>query len=205
MSRDGGETRELSSPMRVLLALDDKADAAHLLSYVQLLGRTSALIVRVVRVIEQVTPRSGPVTETRGEVAPSVDEAVFALRMAGIGTSGAVRHGSVNRIAAVLLDEAARWQADMVILSGRRSSGVQRLFGRGVREQVLRYSLRPTVLVSAPARASRGARHRQQRSDRRVVDTGRAGSASAIESGNVSAREGLRPRGSIAGDWERRG
>jgi nucleotide-binding universal stress UspA family protein len=202
MSRDEGEIREPSSPMRVLVGLDDKAGAAHLLSYVQLLGRTNALIARVVHVIEQVTPRGETVTETQGEAATLVDEAVFVLRMAGIGTSGTVRHGRVNRIAAVFLEEAARWQADMVVVSGRRSSGWQRLSGRGVREQLLRHSLRPIVLVSVPARASRSTRHRQLRSDLRAVVTGHLGCA--IESGNMSPRDGLRPRGSIAWDSERR-
>ena len=202
MSRYEGEIREPSSPMRVLVGLDDKPRAAHLLSYVQLLGRTSALIARVVHVVGHVTPRGGSVTETRGDAATLVDEAVFVLRMAGIGTSGTVRHGRVNRIAAVLLDEAARWQADMVILSGRRSSGWQRLFGRGVREQILRRSLRPIVLVSAPTRTSSSKRERQSGTNRRVVVACRPGCASEIEGGHMPPREGLRPRGPIAGDSE---
>jgi nucleotide-binding universal stress UspA family protein len=92
------------------------------------------------------------VIETEEEAGSLVEAAVFSLRMAGIGASGAVRHGRVNRIAAVILDDATTWRADTIVVSGRRTQGLRRLTGRGVREQLVRRSTIPTALVSSPAR-----------------------------------------------------
>ena len=102
-------------------------------------------------VVEHAFP-SGFAIETVGEAKNLVQEAAFMLRMAGIGASGAVHHGRVNRIAAVILDDATTWRADTIVVSGRRTQGLRRLTGRGVREQLVRRSTIPTALVSSPAR-----------------------------------------------------
>lgn len=148
---DGFEVAGHSSPMRILVGLDNQEEA-HLLSYVRLLGRTGEVIVRVLHVIESITVMGGPGIETEEEAGSLVEAAVFSLRMAGIGASGAVRHGRVNRIAAVILDDATTWRADTIVVSGRRTQGLRRLTGRGVREQLVRRSTIPTALVSSPAR-----------------------------------------------------
>jgi len=149
----GYELRGPSSPLRVLIGLDDMEGGAHLLAYAKLLDRAGNAIARVLHVVEHVTVMGGPVIETPEEAVALVDEAVFSLRMAGVGASGTVRHGRVNRIATVLLDGAASWQADTVVLSGRRTRGWRAISGRGVREQVLRRSSIPTTLVTSPAPA----------------------------------------------------
>jgi nucleotide-binding universal stress UspA family protein len=150
---DGYALRGPSSPLRVLIGLDDREGGAHLLAYAKVLDRAGNVIARIVHVVEHVTVMGGPVIETPEEALALVDEAVFSLRMAGVGASGIVRHGRVNRIATVLLDEAASWQADTIVLSGRRTRGWRAISGRGVREQVLRRSSIPTTLVAPPAPA----------------------------------------------------
>jgi nucleotide-binding universal stress UspA family protein len=147
----GYERRGPSSPLRVLIGLDDLEGSAHLLAYATVLDKAGNAIARVLHVVEHVTAMAGPVIETPEEALELVDEAVFSLRMAGVGASGTVRHGRVNRIATGLLDEAASWQADAIVLSGRRRRGWRAISGRGVREQVLRRSPIPTTLVAPPA------------------------------------------------------
>jgi nucleotide-binding universal stress UspA family protein len=137
--------------MRILVGLESREEV-HLLAYVRLLGRTGEVIVRVLHVIEYITVMGGPMIETEEEARSLVEAAVFSLRMADIAVSGAVRYGRVNRIAAVILDDATTWQTDTIVVSGRRSYGLRRLTGRGVREQLVRRSMIPTALVSSPAR-----------------------------------------------------
>jgi hypothetical protein len=139
--------------MHVLIGLTDNDRDNHLLAYAQLLANSGDVIVRILHVVERVALLGGPALETLEEAAAVVDEAVFSLRMAGVGASGTVRRGRVNRIATVLLDEAATWQADTIVLSGRRTRGWRAILGRGVREQVLRRSSIPTTLVASPAPA----------------------------------------------------
>ena len=138
-------------PLRFLVGVDEQATIPDLITYVATVGAEGRAIARVVHVIEHAFP-SGFAIETVGEAKNLVQEAAFMLRMAGIGASGAVHHGRVNRIAAVILDDATTWRADTIVVSGRRTQGLRRLTGRGVREQLVRRSTIPTALVSSPAR-----------------------------------------------------
>jgi hypothetical protein len=82
------------------------------------------------------------------EASALVEEAIFTLRMSGVGAEGIVRNGRVDQIAGILLEEGSAWRAHAIVLAARRTSGVRRLLGRGVREQLLRKSSMTTVLVS---------------------------------------------------------
>jgi nucleotide-binding universal stress UspA family protein len=139
--------------MRVLIGFSDTEADNHLLAYVRLLANSGDVIVRILHVAERVTRLGPPAFETPEEASALVEEAVFSLRMLGVGASGVVREGSVNKIAIVLLAEAASWQADAIVLSGRRTRGWRATSGRGVREQVLRRSSIPATLVAPPAPA----------------------------------------------------
>ena len=134
-------------PLRLLVGVDEEATIPDLATYVATVGAESRVTARVVHVVEHAFP-SGFAIETVGEAKNLVQEAAFMLQMAGIGAEGIVRHGRLDRIGIVLLEEAANWHADAIVLRARRAIGWQRLFGRGVREQVLKRSRMTTVLVS---------------------------------------------------------
>ncbi|MGA2209460.1 MAG: universal stress protein [Acidimicrobiales bacterium] len=88
--------------------------------------------------------------ETPAESRLVVDEAVFALRLAGVGADG--RAGSVlteyvpKRIAL----EAEVCGCDAVILGSRRLRGFDRLSGRAVRERLVRLCALPVMVAPPP-------------------------------------------------------
>lgn len=132
-------------PLRFLVGVDQRETIPRLIEYVATFAAAGRGIARVVHVVDH--DRSGLELETADEARDLVDEAVFMLRMAGIGANGVVRHGRMDRIGFLLVDEASLWQADAIVLSARRATGWRRLLGRGVREQVLRRSSFSTILV----------------------------------------------------------
>jgi len=100
-------------------------DDPDLATYVATVGAESRVTARVVHVVEHAFP-SGFAIETVGEAKNLVQEAAFMLQMAGIGAEGIVRHGRLDRIGIVLLEEAANWHADAIVLRARRAIGWQR-------------------------------------------------------------------------------
>jgi nucleotide-binding universal stress UspA family protein len=131
----------------LLLGVDERATIPHLVAYVATLGAQGRAVARVVHVIEHAV-QGGLALETFEEASSLVEETVFELRMAGIGANGTVRRARLRRIGPSLVQEASRWSADAIVLMGPR----RRLFGWGVREQVLRGSGATTVLVSGQPR-----------------------------------------------------
>jgi nucleotide-binding universal stress UspA family protein len=131
-------------PLRLLVGVDEQAMIPDLITYVATVGAEGRAIVRVV---EHTFP-SGLAIETVGEAKNLVQEAAFMLQMAGIGAERIVRHGRLEQIGMVLLEEATNWNVDAIVLRARSAIGWQRLFGRGVREQVLKRLRMTTVLVS---------------------------------------------------------
>ena len=147
----GGDGR---IPLRFLVALDERATIPDLVAYVGVAGANGRAIARVVHVLEFTGRPGGLTTESVEEASYVIDEAVFLLRMSGVGADGIVRRGRMDRVGLVLLEEAAKWHADAVILRGRRGRAWRRLLGPGVREQVLRQSSTTTVLVSRQTNAA---------------------------------------------------
>ena len=140
---DGGRI-----PLRFLVGVASRATIPDLVAYVGTAGANGRAIARVVHVAVLAGRRDRLAMESVEEASDVIDEAVFLLRLSGVGADGIVRHGPIDRIGLVLLEEAAKWHADAVILRGRRGRSWRRLLGPGVREQVLRQSITTTVLVS---------------------------------------------------------
>lgn len=79
-----------------------------------------------------------------------MDEAVFALRLAGVGADG--RAGSVltEHVPKWIALEAATSGCDAVILGSRRLRGFDRLSGRAVRERLVRLCALPVMVAPPP-------------------------------------------------------
>jgi nucleotide-binding universal stress UspA family protein len=136
-------------PLRFLVGVDEAATLPDLTTYLGSVGAHGRAVARVVHVVELVGLPASRSLESAKEASGLVEEAIFLLRMSGVGAEGVVRNGPVDRIAQILLEEGSAWNADAIVLRARRTSGLRRLLGRGVREEVLRRSRMTTVLVSA--------------------------------------------------------
>jgi nucleotide-binding universal stress UspA family protein len=83
-----------------------------------------------------------------------VEQAVFELRMAGIGTSGKVTSTLEGRVARSIMEQAGRFAADVIVVGCRRHHGLRRLLGNSDRDTLVRLSSLPVLL--APVESSRG-------------------------------------------------
>lgn len=114
------------------------------------LARTSGAVSRVLHVREGDCTHGYRYLETRAEAWEVVDEAVFNLRMAGIGSSGQVRRARVGRVGDAILTEAREWQADAIVLGPGRSTLLSRWpLGRTVTSYLKRLS--PVPIVNVPS------------------------------------------------------
>ena len=142
------QTTTPSLYQRVLIAV---ADASQVGPIVELARRAGVREARVLHLNlrESYGGRRFPL-ETDSAASYAAEAAVFELRMAGMATSGQVRHALIGKAAEEITAEATEWGADMIILGpSRRGELASRLRG-SVTLKVLQQAPCP-VLVAAPA------------------------------------------------------
>lgn len=140
------------------------------LEFVTALASESGSGVLVVHVRERRCSKAGPCyAETMDEASCLVEEAVFGLRMAGIGASGTVTRSLDGRAAESILEQAQACAADAIVLGWHERRGLRRLLRTGDRERLLRHSKLPVILapVRPSQRQSSGAEVLTARSDTR--------------------------------------
>lgn len=79
------------------------------------------------------------------------DASVFELRMAGVGAHGVVRRAPVDAIAQAIVDDAAAWGADLIIVGPSHRKGLARWVNRGTAHRVTQLASCPVVVATAPA------------------------------------------------------
>ena len=132
---------------RVLIAV---ADAGQVGPVVELARRAGVREARVLHLNlrESYGGRRFPL-EQDAAASYAAEAAVFELRMAGMATSGHVRHALIGKAVEEITAEAAEWGADLIILGpSRRGEIASRLRG-SVTLKVLQHASCP-VLVAAP-------------------------------------------------------
>ena len=144
------DTQTTTPPLyqRVLIAV---ADASQVGPIVELARRAGVREARVLHLNlrESYGGRRVPL-ETDAASSYAAEAAVFELRMAGMATSGQVRHALIGKAAEEITAEATEWGADLIILGpSRRGELASRLRG-SVTLKVLQHASCP-VLVAAPA------------------------------------------------------
>lgn len=142
--------------MRLLVAFQNFERDRHLLDYASHRASAEGAVLRVAHVIISGGPPDFAKLENQGEAESLVDKAVAILRQRGAQADGCVR-GSVPQCAGLALsEEAVSWGASTVVLSAPRSASPDGApyMADGVREQVLRCSWRPSILVAAPGLSS---------------------------------------------------
>jgi nucleotide-binding universal stress UspA family protein len=166
-----GETRFAHSGpkmvRKIVVALSGGKDRDSVLAFAAAMAAETGATVRVVHILERELygGRIFPV-ETVGEATSLVNDAVSQLRYQGIGASGAVRYAIVGRAGTNIAAEAADWGADVIVLGSERRHHLRHLFGRGVRDKVVRHSRLP-VIVAPPFAGSELARPESQQAKRR--------------------------------------
>jgi nucleotide-binding universal stress UspA family protein len=140
-------------PSKVFVAIDQRDIRHSVIAFASRLAAETSTVVRVFHGIEFVGRGCAAPLESRDEAELVVEEAVFHLRMAGVGAAGLVRPCFHRDVSRMIVDEANRWGADTIVVGGRQGRGPGRVLGHGIRERVLRRSAL-TVKVAPPEHVS---------------------------------------------------
>jgi nucleotide-binding universal stress UspA family protein len=135
---------------RLLLAIDQFGSGQTALGVSERLALATGAEVRVIHIRQLSNWARVPPLETPADAESLVGEAVFSLRLAGIGAEGRARSFPEDQVAQRIVEESMNWMCDAIVLGSRRLHGMNRITGRGVRERVLRMSVLPVIVASTP-------------------------------------------------------
>ena len=156
VSAESGVSMSQAAPLRkILVAVGRQGKDDGGLRYAAKIAAETGATVRVLHIRQNELYRGMRFSpETPDEATNLVTGAVEQLRDAGITASGAVRVALLGREGVNIVDEAANWQADAIVLGPGPVRSWRRLFARGVRGQVLRLSAIPVIVPPAPTAES---------------------------------------------------
>src|SRR5437762_1209966 len=124
------DTSTPSAYRRVLIPIQDAAQAEHAMELARRAGASEALVLHL-NLRESYGGRRFAL-ETDSEASRVVEATVLELRMAGIAATGQVRPALVDRAAGEIIAEATDWGADLIVLGfPRRFIGDPVDFGGG--------------------------------------------------------------------------
>jgi nucleotide-binding universal stress UspA family protein len=135
---------------RLLLAIDQFDSGQSALRLSERLALSTGAEVRVIHVRQLSKWARVPPLETPADANSLVDEAVFSLRLVGIGAEGRACSFPEDQVARRIVEESMYWLCDAIVLGSRRLHGLNRITGRGVRDQVLRMSVLPVIVAPTP-------------------------------------------------------
>jgi nucleotide-binding universal stress UspA family protein len=139
---------------RILVAIDDFGQSRSALDLVKNVATEGVTEVHALHCrLRELSGYAWYSRETRNDAAFQAEASVFELRMAGLAAGAEVRYAIVDRVAEAILDEAKRFNADLIVLgSPRRREFAARLFG-SVTQRVVQRSSCPVIIAGrAPAR-----------------------------------------------------
>jgi nucleotide-binding universal stress UspA family protein len=135
---------------RLLLAIDQYESGQTALRFTAELAALTSADVRVLHVRELSGLARVPPIETPAEADTLVEEAVFSLRLAGVGAEGRACSFLEDQVPFRIVEESLYWICDAIVLGTRRLRGVSRLSGRGVRDRVIRLTILPVLAAPTP-------------------------------------------------------
>jgi nucleotide-binding universal stress UspA family protein len=139
---------------RLLFAIDQYESGQTALEFTAGLAAATGTDVRVIHVRELSGLARVPPLETPDEAHSLVEQAVSALRLAGVGADGRACSLPEDQVARRIVEESLYWVCDAIVVGTRRLRGVSRLSGHGVRDRILRLS--PLPVIAAPTPLSNG-------------------------------------------------
>jgi nucleotide-binding universal stress UspA family protein len=144
--------------MKVLLAIDDSKFSEAATQALIAQARPGATEVRVLHVIESyvflyeggyVVDWKPVIEELRKEGEVLLTQATHALRTAGFQVTTAMEEGNPK---SVIVDFAAKWPADLVVMGSHGRRGLERFLLGSVSEAVVRYAPCSVQVVRIPNR-----------------------------------------------------
>jgi nucleotide-binding universal stress UspA family protein len=155
---------------RILVALDGSRTSGRALREAIWLARESRARLRLVHVVDELVAR-GAIPATPGDFWKAVREA--GSRILVNAKARAVRDGVkaetklaeirsfgslVTRVPSVIVEDARRWRADLIVIGTHGRRGLSRLLLGSVADGVVRTSGTSVLLIRGAGRAARRAR-----------------------------------------------
>ena len=144
--------------MKILVAIDDSKHSEAAINIVANYFKPQTTEVRILHVLTPVVPTAppemsrgyAPELEQQGIQAHALlDKYVQRLRAAGFKVDSALENGDVREC---IIDSAARWHADLILLGSRGHKGMGRLLLGSVAESVVRHAHCSVLVVRPPER-----------------------------------------------------
>jgi nucleotide-binding universal stress UspA family protein len=140
--------------MKILMAIDDSNFSAEVLRAMITQFRTENTEVRVLHVLQpiapappQMAPGYAPELEVQKKPAQELVERIAKdLRNAGFKANPAVEVGDIRE---TIIDSAAAWNADLIIVGSHGQRGIQRFLLGSVAEFVARHAKCSVEIVRA--------------------------------------------------------
>jgi len=143
--------------MRILVAVDDSKHSEATINVLANYFKPQSTEVKILHVLIPITLSAlpqmsrgyAPELEQQGAQARAlVDRYAQQLRTNGYKVDSAVESGDVRE---TIIDSAARWHADLVLLGSRGHKGMERLLLGSVAESVVRHAGCSVLVVRLPA------------------------------------------------------
>jgi len=133
---------------RIFLPVDGSEHSGRAISKTADVARLSGGEVRVFHFQEREPSKVGVATfETTAEAQQLVDDAISELGAAGVKVSGETRAGLSGEVAKTIVDEAGRFDADLIVMGSRGLSDFQALLLGSVAHKVVHYAHCPVLIV----------------------------------------------------------
>lgn len=144
--------------MRILLAVDDSKFSEEALRAIAAQIQPQGTEVRLLHVLQpiaisappQMSAKYAPELQDQGKQARElVERAAKTLRTAGFKVESAVEKGDIRLR---IIDSAAEWKADLIVIGSHGRSGIPRLLLGSVAEFVARNALCSVEIVRTPVK-----------------------------------------------------
>ena len=143
--------------MKILMGIDDSQFSENLLRAIVTQFRTGNTEVRVLHVLQpiapappQMAPGYAPELEEQKKPAHEMVERIAQkLRSAGFKADTAVEIGDIRE---TIIDSAAEWHADLIVVGSHGQRGIQRFLLGSVAEFVARHAKCSVEIVRASVR-----------------------------------------------------
>lgn len=133
---------------KIFLPVDGSEHSRRAVAKTIELARLTGGEVRVFHYQEREPSRAGIATfEATEDAAKLVDAAVAELQAAGIRASGETRAGLAGEAAKAIVDEAGRFDADMIVIGSRGLTDFAALLVGSVAHKVIHHAHCPVLVV----------------------------------------------------------
>jgi nucleotide-binding universal stress UspA family protein len=133
---------------KIFLPVDGSGHSRRAVEHAADLAKLGGGEVRAFHFQEREPSRAGVATfETSAEARELVDGVIAELQAAGISASGETMAGLTGQTAKAIVDEAQKFEADLIVMGSRGLSDFQALLVGSVAHKVLHYAHCPVLIA----------------------------------------------------------